>query len=393
MTAPARQEEVLHLSPARCNAQRPFRHPLLIKTKSLPSLPQLRELLDTSLHVPHRPEGEEDSLSSLEDPDEWRSFDKKRLFGLSKRDPKDCRLLLSQTQRLSLENSDGNMSISNDAPVMPFRRRSLLRTDDQAEDVNVQAIERLQQLSMSAPNLRFHMSSQFSLDDDDDDAADEETQPLTVVTPTRRRNPDHADRDYPKSPVKTVQSQDSSRSEPRILLSRQQARSFSRRDRLERNRSASPGARQAQRASSTDGQGLRRRARIRVRSLRLDLDSAAAGFKDKNGVLQFERENGDSPTKEPSEQQIRSLSKGRPVIKRTGSTRQTNLTGSGGRRPLQRSDSKSRTSPFRAKLQVSRRKLIEKLVDAGVSHEQHEEMMAKMGFGLDFTEFNQSAEF
>jgi hypothetical protein len=385
MTATTRQEEILHLSPALRNAQKPHRHPLL-KTKSLPSLPQLRELIDTSLHIHRKQHGEmEDSLSSLEDPDAWRQSDKQRLIGLTKKDPKECRLLLSHAQKASLENSDSNLSFSNnDAPVRPFRRRSLLKTE--SDDTMDVAAERLQQLSMSAPNLRFHMSSLYL---DLDQEGDDETQPLTVVTPTRRRNPDQRDReDYPKSP-RTVHSEDSQKSEPRVLLSLQQARSFSRR---ERNRSASPDhkQREAQRAQSSDGHSTRRRTRIRVRALSLDKEGADVVKKSVgDGILQFEPDDEGSPAKEVTKNgDKKNKIQLRPYFQRSGSRRPS-------RRPLVRSNSKSRTStsPFRARLQISRQKLMEKLVDAGVAPDQHEEMMAKMGYGLDLTELNQSAEF
>ncbi|GKZ01046.1 hypothetical protein MPSEU_001056200 [Mayamaea pseudoterrestris] len=389
MTATTRQEEILHQGPALRNAQRPFRHPLL-KTKSLPSLPQLRaDLLDSSLHLHHKGDDDDDSMSSLEDTDDWRSSERRRLTGLSKQDPNACRLLLSHAQKTSLENSCSNLNLSKDAPAMPFRKRSLLKSEQANMD---EAIERLQRLSMSAPNLRYSISNlDLDLEDDNDDEDANNTN-HTVVTPTRRRNPDHDERDSTKSP-RTVYSDDTNAGEPRVLLSKQQTRSFSRRERLEQNRSTSPNSRRNQRAKSDGGcstGGMKRRARVRVvRAM------STERIPDKDGkVLLFEPDE-DSPTSKDDTGDDTNSKK--PVLERRSSTKRpgSRRPSAVERNPLVRSDSKTRTStsPFRARLQISRQKLIEKLTDAGVAADQHEEMMNKMGFGSDMIELNQSAEF
>jgi len=341
----------------------------LLKTRSLPSIAKLHWPLDSSLHV-HRG-ADDDSLSSLDDPDDWRRGDKSILIRKSDKDPKACRLLISRAQRSSLENSESHLSLLDDTPEMPYRRNSLVR-NERFDNVTGETIERLQRLSMSAPNLRFNMSSLEFHDDNDD----EETQQITVVTPTLRRNPDREDRGTSKSPG-AVGGEDSHRCHPRIPVDQQQTQAISSRVRRNRHRSASPtiGQSHSNSRSGMNGNRGRRRNRIKVKSMS-SADNDGANGAD-YAILQFEPDE-DSPTR-TSNQLGREHSRNQGFV----------------RRPLVRSDSKghSSISPYRTKMIISRQKLIQKLVDGGYTKEEHKAILSITGFGDDMTYLNRSAEF
>ena len=376
-TASDAQDETLHSSPAHRNARRPvrMRPQELTKAKSLPNLSSGRKSehrRDFDVHQSKNEDGD-DSLSTLEDPDDWSEAPSPpvgmQLIGLTKKDPKDCRVLLSRTQKNSLDlSASSNMSSSQAAPAAPVRQRSTLQTGTSNDDTALSAIARLQKLSMSAPNLRFNMEDQ-ELDDLDDNNSRHN---MTVLTPTRRRNPASEDIEN-----RSTRSVNSTKSEPRLMLSRQQAGSFARRGgnlHFPRNRSASPRA--PHRTASTDGYNLtasfRRRARIKVSMRVSPTPLAGVGTGDpKSKDLPVEKELQDIPRAVPSEN-------------RPGEKRPDNVSSS---------DSNERSSSSRSLLKrhVSRRQLLQKFAEAGIPPEEHEDMMFKLGFRV--TDLRKSAEF